>query len=426
MTMSKLNNISNSIINFKDVVDSTVETMDSIHNAKETIRNEFSNAKSTSNIEGENYSTVYDDSANGGSNIELESQVYTLNSMEEMETFLSDLQKNASVSIASAIEAQLRVIRDVVYSPNLVDSTISLLIQNLKKSLDNEPSPKIREELKEKFSIMLQNYVFFLDARLQYEIKEHKKEAWDLVEKAGNQLCGAACDLALMAMTSGTSSIKKGTIRIACSNMFSPQNEGLWKKFIGWWTKKKKIEEKQHGFYKTIYKIFQKLSKYQEYIGANILIADVIDRYADEISHNEFYKNIEDAEKSMKEVAIELCSTNLFFNKILYPLIVLILGIITIVVRQIWYWIYDAGTSVASLITDNVEATSTTGWFMHHLLWVLGLTIIVECVCIYKTWKERVYLKECISDYAKEIQEYKRQEAKLKSEIKEMSQKFDI
>lgn len=63
---------------------------------------------------------------------------------------------------------------------------------------------------------------------------------------------------------------------------------------------------------------------------------------------------------------------------------------------------------------------------MHHLLWVLGLTIIVECVCIYKTWKERVYLKECISDYAKEIQEYKRQEAKLKSEIKEMSQKFDI
>ena len=208
MTMSKLNNISNSIRDFKDVVDSTVETMDSIHNAKETIRNEFSNAKSTSNIEGENYSTVYDDSANGGSNIELESQVYTLNSMEEMETFLSDLQKNASVSIASAIEAQLRVIRDVVYSPNLVDSTISLLIQNLKKSLDNEPSPKIREELKEKFSIMLQNYVFFLDARLQYEIKEHKKEAWDLVEKAGNQLCGAACDLALMAMTSGTSSIK--------------------------------------------------------------------------------------------------------------------------------------------------------------------------------------------------------------------------
>ena len=123
--MSKLNNISNSIRNFKDVVDSTVKTMDSIHNAKETIRNEFSNAKSTSNIEGENYSTVYDDSANGGSNIELESQVYTLNSMEEMETFLSDLQKNASVSIASAIEAQLRVIRDVVYSPNLVDSTIS-------------------------------------------------------------------------------------------------------------------------------------------------------------------------------------------------------------------------------------------------------------------------------------------------------------
>lgn len=424
--MSVLNNISNNIRNFKDVVDSTVETMDSIHNAKETIKNEFSNAKSTSNIEGENNSTVYDESANGGSNIESESQVYTLNSMEDMETFLSDLQKNASVSIASAIEAQLRVIKDVVYSPNLVDSTISLLIQNLKKSLDNEPSPKIREELKEKFSIMIQNYVFFLDARLQYEIKEHNKEAWDLVEKAGNQLCGVACDLALMAMTSGTSSIKKGAIKIACSNMFSPQNEGLLKKFIGWFAKKKKIEEKQHGFYKTIYKIFQKLSKYQEYIGTNILIADVIERYADEISHNEFYKNIEEAEKSMEEAAVELCSTNLFFNKIMYPSIVLILGIVTIVVRQIWCWIYDAGTSVASLITDNVEATSSAGWFMHHLLWVLGLTTLVECVCIYKTWKERLYLKECISYYAQEIQEYKRQEAKLKSEIKEMSQKFDI
>lgn len=419
--MGKLNNISNNIRNFKDLVDSTVETIDSIHTAKETIKNEFS---SSSNPNGGNQESRTHDSEKETS-CAIEPRVHTLNSIEEVENFLNDLQKNASISIASAIEAQLRVIKDVVYSPNLVDSTITLLIQNLKKSLDYEQSQQVREELREKFSIMIQNYVFFLDARLQYEIKEHKKETWDLVEKAGNQLCNSACDLALMAMTNGASSIKTGVVRIACNNVFSPQNEGLWKKIVGWWTKKKKLEEKKQTFYKTIYNIFQKLSKYHEYIGPNILIADVIDRYADEISHNEFYKRIDDVEKSMTEDVNILCNTNLFFDKIIFPGLVLLIGIVTIVIRQIWYWIYDASTSVASLITD-VEATSTTGWFLNHLLWVLGLTIITECICVFITWQKRKYLKECIKEFIQEIENYKRQENELRISIQEMSQRFDF
>lgn len=210
-----------------------------------------------------------------------------IDSLEDMTNWLSSLQAGASQSVQSALKAQLQVIQ-FVQSPTLVDTTIDTLVLNLKKTLEEEPDPLMQKNIHERFSLMIQNYVFFLDARLQMEINDNKQEAMKLCDMAGDMLSHSVVDVAMMAMPGGV--VAKGS-KLVVKNVFAG-NESATKNFFGGlvkflysWNEK---EQKVADFYKIIYGIIMKLDKYSDLIGKSMLISNMIDRYTPNLADYEF------------------------------------------------------------------------------------------------------------------------------------------
>lgn len=125
-----------------------------------------------------------------------------IDSYDKMNTYLNDLMLTATDCVEEAIKAQLSVVR-YIKSPSLVDTTLDTLLLSFKKSLKYADTPKQKDELQEKFSLMIQNYIFFFDARLQYELDCNNKEAWELFESAGEMLSESVQEISMLAITNG-------------------------------------------------------------------------------------------------------------------------------------------------------------------------------------------------------------------------------
>lgn len=210
-----------------------------------------------------------------------------IDSLEGMTNWLSSLQAGASLSVQQALKAQLQVIQ-FVQSPTLVDTTIDTLVLNLKKSLEGEQDPDMKKTIHERFSLMIQNYVFFLDARLQMEINNNKEEAMRLYDMAGDMLSHSVVDIAMLATPGGI--VAKGA-KFVVKNVFAGNNEATGN-FLGslvkyLWAKNDK-DQKVADFYKTIYGIIMKLDKYSGLIGKSMLISNMIDRYTPNLADYEF------------------------------------------------------------------------------------------------------------------------------------------
>lgn len=210
-----------------------------------------------------------------------------IKSLDGMTNWLQSLQSGASQSVQSALQAQMQVIQ-FVQAPTLIDTTIDTLVLYLKKSLDSESLPERKEQLSQSFSLMIQNYVFFLDARLQMEIKNHNDEAMHLCDMAGEMLSQSVVNVATLAIPGGA--ISKVS-RVVVRNVFSQDNNeegftGFISKVVKWFTFDE--EGKLDDFYRTIYSIISKLDRYCQIIGPSMLISSMIERYTPELVDFEF------------------------------------------------------------------------------------------------------------------------------------------
>lgn len=351
---------------------------------------------------------------------------YTINSFEEMDNFLNELQANASESVAEALKAQLTVIR-YVKSPTLVDTTLDTLILNLKKSLKYAESPKMEDELREKFSLMIQNYIFFFDARLQYEIDTNKKRAGELYDAAGKMLSESVTEVAMLAMGSGNAAGGKAVTAIVVKNLFaqndSDESAGFLQKLVKWWRHEKIVAEKQHEFYNTILKMFQKLDKYQELIGPSMLINGVIERYAENIA-DYAYSDIANIKTFQQGLLYQIEDMNLFTSNSGWTITAIIIGASTLVLRQIWYWISGAGGKIISWFSDSHTITDHSGWFLPHFYWVLAIVVAIELIVIIRNWSKRSDLYSNVALMDEQIAEEESKKEKFKNEILEMADKF--
>ena len=104
-----------------------------------------------------------------------------IRSLEEMTAYLAELAENANESLEAALKAQLEVIR-YVQSPSLYDSSFDLFFKNVKNALKYAESQWAQDKIREQATIMIQNYVFFMNAKLQYEIEVDREEQRALLE----------------------------------------------------------------------------------------------------------------------------------------------------------------------------------------------------------------------------------------------------
>lgn len=207
-----------------------------------------------------------------------------ISTLEQMESWLISLKDGANASAQEALKAQLQVVR-FIQSPTLIDTTFDTLILRLKTSLKKAENEGQKEQIREAFSLMIQNYVFFFDARLQYAINENKEEARLLFLQAGEMLSNSVKRVALLAVNGS----EIGEIAsVIVHNLFDESDDAsaisLFNRLWKWWNKDKIIVEKRHEFYITLYGMCKKLGKYQPMIGKSLIISGMIERYTPDIS----------------------------------------------------------------------------------------------------------------------------------------------
>lgn len=239
-----------------------------------------------------------------------------ISSLDDMSLWLENLSQDSPITVKSALESQLEIIR-YIKSPTLIDTTFDTLILNLKKSLSLTDSEDMKNEIRERFTLMMQNYIFFLDARLQTSLSSKNKESKALLNTAGEMLCKSVISTATLAIPGGQlASIASGII---IKNVFSSDSKDFtqfFNIFKLFQNKQEEIETKKNEFYTTIKNIILKFDKYHELIGPSILINGIIERYAEPVSDYAFNSSINNINTEISNTQKEIASLNLIqFNK---------------------------------------------------------------------------------------------------------------
>ena len=160
----------------------------------------------------------------------LQKNTIQITTIEEFENALRTLKQGASASLISALNAQLQVIQ-YIQSPKLVDSSFDLLFSNLRKSV-RATTKEQRGVVRERAQLMIHNYIFFLQAKLDYMIEDHSA--------AGEEV--------------GSS----------------------------------RIQQKYEDLMETLYLLFKKFKRNRKLIGESDIIPELIHRYRSEVAT---YKN---------------------------------------------------------------------------------------------------------------------------------------
>ena len=350
-----------------------------------------------------------------------EVQRVKINSLEEMESFLTDLQATASDSLAAALSAQLQVIR-YVNSPELVCTTIDTLLQNLKKAKEYAATPKERDLVMERGTLMVQNYVFFLKAKLNYAIEDNKEEGHRLFTEAGVQLTKCVAVVALAAATGGVSAtvgavateglianagaVAKGGVKIAIAkNLFEnrEQNAGLISRLSNWWNKEKNNEKKRKDFYKGLHSLINKLHKKKDIVGQSDIIAGLIENYTEELA---------DFATEETQIKLEKIPTKKKWTKAkmwTFSVLIFVTSLVILLGRWIWHGIHNLGTAAVSLVSEDVERVTRDGWVATHFMWTfgfIGLAVLIGLIHFLSHIIQGRALKRAIEKQRNEIRKY--------------------
>ena len=305
-----------------------------------------------------------------------------ISSLPEMSIYLSKLQQDSSGAVAEAIKAQLAIIT-FVQSPTLNDTLLDTLLVRLETAISLAQSSSEISNLRKCFSLMIQNYIFFLDAKLQYDVNQHKDEAYKLLNHAAKLLAESVVEVTKLCATQGLSS--ESLVKCTVTNLFDKegQKESFFERVIGWFTQEARIRDKQAIFYNTIESFYKKFDEHNNLIGPSIAIKGMLDRYAEPLSDFKFDKKITD-----------ISDAKAYYNPFSFWWIVGI-GTILAIIGGIW-----------SLI-KGLWSEMDYSWFLPHCLWVCGITVaylvIIRIIKFFKFDIPIIKLKRGKKNYNKKL-----------------------
>lgn len=228
----------------------------------------------------------------------------SINSLPELERYLETLALQANDSVEAALKAQLQVVR-YVQTPRLTDSTFDLLLENIKHALRYAETPRESERIREQAAVMVNNYIFFMDAKLQYEKESYRREEkklleqkWDLLQEGCEMLAQSVAEV--ISMTRGATPAQRAllqeAIKKSLTKVLTPQDnqaEGWFRRILNWWKRERIVEaqqeaweERQGEFLQTLHALTLKLNKQRAMLGTSDIIAGLIRRYANDMTRH--------------------------------------------------------------------------------------------------------------------------------------------
>jgi len=297
----------------------------------------------------------------------IKSNVQVLNTISDVEHFLQDTSSNYSGSISNAIKAQIQVLR-FVQNPAMVSSMLDLFLENLSLSLKQADERNLQMNIKKQGALMIQSFVFFLDAKIEFEKSNNKKRGRELVLRSADMLAQSVqAMLQLAAAQQGNIPAGINAVNLVndiVKNALQSDAEGssFLTKVIKWFQDRNEIAEKEEVFYKIIDDTISKIYRRRSLFGKSDLLSGLVLRYQDELIHRQTvyieYEKSQIKSNLQKLIGGSITILSLPYL-ILFPL----------------HFILYVSVGVLNLIVARFSAPLT--WDQHTWGWISGYTEII-------------------------------------------------
>lgn len=288
-----------------------------------------------------------------------------INSIEELENFLENLQSSSSPSWQSALEAQLQVL-SYANSSELVGTTLDSLFKSIKNAKKYAKDEFERNQIMERGSIFIQNFVFFMHAKLIYAVDQNRKEGKELQKKAAKVLLKSVASAA----TAASGGPQVVAIQFGSSLVDEIVESDLFNRFIDYFNKKSENARKESEFLKSMTSLFDKLDRHFDTIGNCDVIAGLLRNYAIKVASNQ----IKELEEAIEIKSIQVSkSKSKIRNK---PLLILGISLGIYLVRWLWHGFVNAEKFIERMViedTETVVQTSLLNWTEWHFI----ITLII-------------------------------------------------
>lgn len=332
-----------------------------------------------------------------------------IKTIEDMANYLEELSQQANESVGAALQAQLQVIR-YIQSPKLYDSSFDLFFKNIKNALKYADSPRMQTVIQERAAIMIQNYVFFMNAKLQFEVEVNRDEYRELMEESCKMLAESTAEVAAIAIPGGTvtkTALKAALAKASVKMLTSKDDKGdnLFVKIHRWWTKDTRTKEKQGEFLQTMDTLTAKLYKHRGIIGKSDLIAGVIDRYSLDMAQYFYGGAVAVAKNNCVQIKQDTT------NKVKQSMwIILSLNILVLMARWLFKGVGSGISYVSAQISETEYVVDKTHWALNQwgIAFALFAVITLALLIRYRQKKKRydAELEDAEKKYNDQYQTY--------------------
>lgn len=210
----------------------------------------------------------------------------TINTLDGMSSWLQKLQTDqTSPSAMQALQSQMQVL-NFVKSPTLTGMAVDTMIMCLYKAIQSSTNETEREAVRESFALMIQSFMFFNEAQLQYEINSNKEEGIQLLSQAGDILSKSVVSVATLVASGGAAAPQIANVVVG--NVFGQQNEqqSFFGKIVSYIGEKERIEERKVQHIDSLNNAFTTFDRYASMIGPSIVLHGMLERYGKQLIEN--------------------------------------------------------------------------------------------------------------------------------------------
>ena len=221
-----------------------------------------------------------------------------INSVSDLNKWITSMQSLASRSVAQLLQSQLQVANYVV-SPVISGMILDNILVCLHKSLEIAESPQEKKVLQESFAALLQGVIFVSEARLLFEIKKNKDEAMQLIYNANTMMAQSVSSAAALVNQAAGNTVGMPLI----NNVFG--SKVLDKKLIAASGKAAEIAEMKANHNTMLNNLFQTLDRYFKIIGPSIQVHGMLSRYVAPLVNDYTESQLNEMESYITKFAVQ-------------------------------------------------------------------------------------------------------------------------
>ena len=228
-----------------------------------------------------------------------ENQPLVIDSLTTMQTWLEGFEATAKPAALQTLQQQIQVL-NFVQSPTMAGMAVDNMMTSLNRALKYAETEIEKDEIREAFTSMIQNFMFFTEARLRYAIESNREETAKLLSTAGELLSNSVKGVASLAAED-----RRATVGVVIKNIFAQPEvqKQFFSAVVKWIGNKTGLQKKEAEYNESLANLFDTLDMYASLIGPSILVHGMLKRYIPQVMDSyrqKKYKLISDRMSDLK------------------------------------------------------------------------------------------------------------------------------